>query len=152
MKTSCCWHGMTWQTFDDIAQHLEHIHVRACQEECERKKKRSCGEANCNCKLHGEHGQNGYCRSLHGNIQLHSEDTEVGGKIIILGYGGFSNRYIHPVWKVARKTAAFQWAISSSGESWPWPLLGISVRMVVHPQMDNILHLTRSRDWMWSCM
>jgi hypothetical protein len=48
-----------------------------------RGKKRSFGEASCNCKLHGEHGQNGYCRSVHDNILLLSEDTEMGTKIII---------------------------------------------------------------------
>ena len=47
--------GMEWQTFGDIAQHFEHIHVEACQEESKRaKRRRNCGEVNCNCKLHGE--------------------------------------------------------------------------------------------------
>lgn len=41
--------------------------------------------------------ENGYCRSVHGDILLPSEDTEMGAKIILLGYGGFSNRCLHPV-------------------------------------------------------
>jgi hypothetical protein len=31
--------------------------------------------------------ENGYCRSVHGDILLPSEDTEMGAKIILLGYG-----------------------------------------------------------------
>jgi hypothetical protein len=46
--------------------------------------------------------------AIHSNILLPLQDTEMGAKIIILGYGSFSNRCIHPVWKVARKTTAFQ--------------------------------------------
>lgn len=59
-------------------------------------KRRSCGETKCNCKLHEEHGWSGYCRSVHGNVLLPLKNTQMVAKII-LGYGGVSNKYRHPL-------------------------------------------------------
>jgi hypothetical protein len=55
-----------------------------CYEET-KKEKGSGEEVKCNCKLHEEHGRNRYCRSVHSNILLPSEDTKLVLKIILLG-------------------------------------------------------------------
>jgi hypothetical protein len=47
--------------------------------------KRRGGKANCNCKLHEEQGRKRYCKSVHSDILLSSEETKMVAKIILLG-------------------------------------------------------------------
>jgi len=81
----------------------------------------------------------------------------------IASFEGHSNggkNYFSGVWrcqihassilKVAKKMTPIQWAMPSSGDSWQWTLLGISIRVAMHPQGGDISHLTRSGDWMGS--
>lgn len=50
-----------------------------------KRKKRSGGEANCNCKLHEIQGWKGYYKSVHSYILLSSKETKMVARIILLG-------------------------------------------------------------------
>jgi len=94
--------------WNDIAQHLEHIRVIACQEERKRGKKEVVEKPIVIVNYMEKMGRMDTADQYMATYCFLRRTLKWELKVFFWGYGGFSNRCIHPVWKVARKTTAFQ--------------------------------------------